>query len=1793
MPGQTFTTYINAKRTGSVDAEFASLGAAANKSLSGIQRKAEDVNRALAGLTGGRGTAGRSPIGQAYLNGFDQAKMKADKLAEAQQRLARQNSTLVRSLRTTADTLQIVQGPLGPIAGRVSAAADAFTRLTGVTLGLAGAGAALFAYVKAANQFVEIRSKLNPLYDSQVQVNKALNDVFGIAQRSRAGLQPVVELYGRLKQATDALGFSQQRLGRLTELAAKAATLSGGSAQSREAGLYQFSQAIASNTLQGDELRSIKENLPALSRELSKGLAKLPEFKGVDTSIGSLKKLGEQGKLTADVIARALEQSANDIEARFAKLPPTIGTAFTSLGNNATMFVGRFEESTHIVQGLASAIMLVGNNLGQILGLVGGVASGFAAIAVAGKFKQITTSIGEWTAGMRAQQAAARQSLALAMDQSSAIARQTLALKAEEQQIRNNIVALEAELRVQQEIAAQGATAMRAGLAGGAQQLAAGQAGAKAATRELANEIEHLSVVQTQAATAGRALKTSNAAVGVAATAASKSSSLLRTAIGGVLGAINPLGIAVGLATTAFLEWAMSESQAEKNARKVEEAQRSLAAVIDFTTGKIIEQNKAILAGKESQTREALLAEQQTYTDVRQQIGRVSVLAPTASRFGGLPTAARQLSPSEQQAQRLVQQYGAGQGRADELIAKLQALAKADPSLRSFVDEVSKLGDQAVASARSVAKMQAQLGLLAGQTDEETRRRARGDFSGGAAQGQGARNLTAESEALAKKLSDQRFAALTQEREAFENLEKRKSQMSADDYVRERAQIINTYNTAIAAIGKREDAEEARRQRAHERELRRIEEENKKREERTTKRTDILGRYEDEPTPVIKAEKDLRTLNALVGQTMNGLADITKNNPLGQGIYTQAMADADAQRIQDGLQKPYLEYLRQRERDVQISGLLATGHELEAEALRQAFDFHDRIGKVTMDQYQTILGNVRAEEQMNDVLAQRERIMAPLKAAADNVRNSIVSAIEAIETGTNPFKAGKNFLKSLFSQFAQGNAVQLAEKITGGLDQRVRDLIRGSTSVDSKIADYLNALNKTSQGAEGLTGSFSKVATSAERAAAALDHIADQPTGVPGVGTAGGGASQAAAAAYSILGAKLPSSFYKSGVNVGTGVGDNIIYQALGGLGTITENLRSQSTQNKLFASGKTTARVSDHTTTQEAYDYRLPAGVSFSKATALIKKQAAEFGYAVVKALDETTAGGTGPHAHYVFGRASGSAAASTTAGTGAIGASSALIGGVPEGIITQAIKTISSLAHDLTHPKTAAAGEATVGPNGEITIHGVRPQARAGGTTAGDILFGTSTKDAYNAIGQQIGTNIDKMFGTNFAGKVGAQLGNALQGAQTGAMVAGLAKNIWGKFSTTGSEIGGAVGSVASQVTGIPGLDIVGSILGGTIGGLFKKTKKASVTISGSGGQINVGDAIGNSSKAKKASDQLGSSFSEALQQIADQLGATIGSFSVSIGQRHGDYRVDPTGSGKTKIKSGAIDFNDDAQAAIEYAIRDAIKDGALMGISAASKAILTKSKDLNTALTKAAVIESIPRRLQAIKDPVKAAIMDLNTEFSKMISYLKEGGATIEQFKEAQELYDLERQKAIEQATNQSVSQIQDYIDEMLGGSSSPFNKRTVYENAQAALQPLAADVQAGKVVDTDALLKAVSNFQNASQELNGSSSSFFDDFNYLVTLLNQAKTNVTGSNAGGTANLPPSPFDDASVQAIINGTQGTVDAINHQTDTLGGILRDVLARLRGMDSTSAIDLLAGSSGGGGGGNLYQNGALPQIF
>lgn len=111
-----------------------------------------------------------------------------------------------------------------------------------------------------------------------------------MSRRTQTAVADNAAVFSRLNQSLIQMGGTQEDTLRLTELLGKAVKVSGGSAQEASAAMLQFGQALGSGKLAGDELRSLMETAPYLMRQLADGIG---------VPVGSLKKLGEEGKLTA------------------------------------------------------------------------------------------------------------------------------------------------------------------------------------------------------------------------------------------------------------------------------------------------------------------------------------------------------------------------------------------------------------------------------------------------------------------------------------------------------------------------------------------------------------------------------------------------------------------------------------------------------------------------------------------------------------------------------------------------------------------------------------------------------------------------------------------------------------------------------------------------------------------------------------------------------------------------------------------------------------------------------------------------------------------------------------------------------------------------------------------------------------------------------------------------------------------------------------------------------------------------------------------------------------------------------------------------------------------------------------------------------------------------------------------------------------------------------------------------------------------------------------------------------
>ena len=227
--------------------------------------------------------------------------------------------------------------------------------------------------------------------------------LFDIAQRIGVPIQETTTLYGKLQQAVRMLGGEQKDALTITESISQALRLSGASATEAQSSLLQFGQALASGVLRGEEFNSVVENSPRLAQALADGL---------NVPIGRLRKLAEEGRLTADVVVNALLSQKDKLAAEYTQLPQTVSQAFQRLQNAFGQWVAQVDASTGITKKLAEAMTWLATNLQTVMQWLKTIAEVGLSVLI---YRLIPALITAWqTAGAAAVTAATATSAAWA-----------------------------------------------------------------------------------------------------------------------------------------------------------------------------------------------------------------------------------------------------------------------------------------------------------------------------------------------------------------------------------------------------------------------------------------------------------------------------------------------------------------------------------------------------------------------------------------------------------------------------------------------------------------------------------------------------------------------------------------------------------------------------------------------------------------------------------------------------------------------------------------------------------------------------------------------------------------------------------------------------------------------------------------------------------------------------------------------------------------------------------------------------------------------------------------------------------------------------------------------------------------------------------------------------------------------------------------------------------------------------------------------------------------------------------
>lgn len=263
-----------------------------------------------------------------------------------------------RGLNALGAAGRAAEQALGPLGARASGLGQALSvfgpagRAAAAALGAVGvaAGAAAVAGDAMANSLAKLRNATG-----SVEAARAVYEqLYRLSLQTGVSVSESVDAFGRFAIAARNIGATNDQVVALVRTLQQAGAVAGTSTQEAAAATMQLGQALASGRLQGDELRSILEAMPSLAEKLARELG---------VSLGELRKMGEEGKLTADRVFPALLRAGETIRHEFDQMPMTLSRGFGILQEATTRFLADVDQALGMSRRLADGLAAAGRAL--------------------------------------------------------------------------------------------------------------------------------------------------------------------------------------------------------------------------------------------------------------------------------------------------------------------------------------------------------------------------------------------------------------------------------------------------------------------------------------------------------------------------------------------------------------------------------------------------------------------------------------------------------------------------------------------------------------------------------------------------------------------------------------------------------------------------------------------------------------------------------------------------------------------------------------------------------------------------------------------------------------------------------------------------------------------------------------------------------------------------------------------------------------------------------------------------------------------------------------------------------------------------------------------------------------------------------------------------------------------------------------------------------------------------------------------------------------------------------------
>ncbi|WP_180108219.1 tape measure protein [Acinetobacter sp. YH12085] len=358
----------NAKSTAG---NFTDFGNKAEKALGQLKSDLTEAKRNLEAFSKTNASPADIEVAQRQVDQLEKEVQQADQaFNDFQAEVGRANTQLKETDSAAASAKKGLDG-----------AKFAVNALVGAMAAL-GVGLGLRELAEAADAYTGLSARIQIATKDGGNFESAMAGVHQVALATNSSLQATGDLFTRIDAVGKEMGMTQQQALDLTKTVTQAIQIGGGSAQASEAAITQFIQAMQGGVLRGEEFNSIMENGYGLAEALAKGL-------GVTT--GELRKMAENGELTSERVAKALQSQAAQVQSTYDQFPTTIGNALQRIQTSWQILIGTMDQANGASATVAEWLVVIADNMGIVEALIDDFGDGF--VWVGDQLKKIDPSV--------------------------------------------------------------------------------------------------------------------------------------------------------------------------------------------------------------------------------------------------------------------------------------------------------------------------------------------------------------------------------------------------------------------------------------------------------------------------------------------------------------------------------------------------------------------------------------------------------------------------------------------------------------------------------------------------------------------------------------------------------------------------------------------------------------------------------------------------------------------------------------------------------------------------------------------------------------------------------------------------------------------------------------------------------------------------------------------------------------------------------------------------------------------------------------------------------------------------------------------------------------------------------------------------------------------------------------------------------------------------------------------------------------------------------------------------------